>query len=126
MALKFKLKSKYALKEALQSLGMVRAFEIPKEGREGAQFDKLNSARRLEDRVCISEVVHQTYLDVNEVGTEAAAATSFNGVSDGSFETPKTRPFIPIFKANRPFIFLIRDRETATILFLGRYASPKP
>jgi serpin B len=104
---------------------MVRCFEIPTDDHQGAQFDKLTSTRRSEDRLCFSAVVHQTYVDVSEVGTEAAAATALSeGVSDGDFETPKTRPLIPIFKANKPFIFLIRDRKTASILFLGRYVSP--
>jgi len=123
---KFKLESKYELQDTLQSLGMVRCFEIPKDDHQGAQFDKLTSTQRSEDRLSISAVVHQTYVDVSEVGTEAAAATALSeGVSDGDFETPKTRPFIPIFKANKPFIFLIRDRKTASILFLGRYVSPQ-
>lgn len=122
---KFKLESRYQLNDILQSLGMVRPFENPKDDRAGAQFDKLSLARRPEDRLGISQVVHQAYVDVNEVGTEAAAATSLDTVADGGPEdTPKMRPFIPLFKANRPFLFLIRDRETATILFLGRYAGP--
>lgn len=124
---KFKLESKYELQDTLQSLGMVRCFEIPKVDHQGAQFDKLTATERSEDRLRISAVVHQTYVDVSEVGTEAAAATALSEpTSDGSFETPKTRPLIPIFKANKPFVFLIRDRQTATILFLGRYVSPKP
>lgn len=122
---KFKLESKYQLTSALQSLGMVRSFEIPKDNHEGAQFDKLCSSPRSEDRLYISDVVHQTYVDVNEVGTEAAAATALDVYGDGEFETPKTRPFIPVFKADKPFLFLIRDRQTASILFLGRYVGPK-
>ena len=124
---KFKLESTYHLKKPLQSLGMVRCFENPQGNPEGAQFDKLCSTQRSEDRLSISEVVHQTYVDVSEVGTEAAAATAFVEITDGFMgPAPKTRPFVPIFKANRPFIFLIRDRETASILFLGRYVSAKP
>jgi serpin B len=74
--------------------------------------------------------VHKTYLDVSELGTEAAAATAVvAAVSDGDFgleDKRKMRPFIPIFHASRPFMFLIRDRDTGSILFLGRYVSPNP
>lgn len=125
---KFQLDAKYHMRDTLQSLGMVRAFEIPQAVLQGAQFDRLTASKRSEDRLGISEVVHQTYVDVSEVGTEAAAATSLGGaVSDwGPDDTLKTRPWIPVFKANRPFVFLIRDKRTASILFLGRYARPAP
>lgn len=124
---KFKFESKFNLAKTLQSMGMLRAFENPTENPRGAQFDKLTSTPRPEDRVYISDVVHQTSVDVSELGTEAAAATagSFPLGAD-SDNIPKTRPLIPFFVADKPFIFLIRDRETASILFLGRYVSPAP
>jgi len=82
----------------------------------------LTSSDKPEDRLFISDVVHKTYVDVSEVGTEAAAATAVILRPAAAIAVrPKTRPFIPIFKADRPFLFLIRDRETANILFLGRY-----
>jgi serine protease inhibitor len=124
------LEARYALKDTLQLLGMVRAFQNPQEHPEGAQFDKLSATRQADERLFVGEVVHQTYLDVSELGTEAAAATAVvGGVSDGDFgleDKRKMRPFNPIFHANRPFIFLIRDRDTGSILFLGRYVSPTP
>lgn len=124
---KFKLESRYELKAPLESLGMVRPFVNPAETRDGAQFDKLSDPRADAEPLLISEVIHQTFVDVSEVGTEAAAATAVPaGVGDWADEPPKMRPFTPSFNANKPFLFLIRDRETATILFLGRYVGPKP
>lgn len=124
---KFKLESRYELKEPLQSLGMVRPFLNPAEVREGAQFDKLSEPRSDTDPLLISEVIHQTFVDVSEVGTEAAAATAVPAsVGAWADDPPKMRPFTPIFTADKPFLFLIRDRETGTILFLGRYVGPQP
>ena len=121
---KYKLEAKYHLRETLQSLGMVRAFEEPGRKPESAQFDKLSASQKFEDRLYITNVLHKTYVDVSEVGTEAAAATAviFAAPTSAALEEPpKTRPFVPIFKANKPFLFLIRDRETESILFIGRY-----
>ncbi|MEZ6032590.1 MAG: serpin family protein [Planctomycetaceae bacterium] len=114
---KFKLETNYQLESVLRSLGITQAFD-----RE-AQFDKLTTSERFRDRLRISGIVHRTSVDVNEVGTEAAAATIVEFDSVGEF-LPPTRPFTPIFKADRPFMFLIRDRHTASILFWGRYITP--
>lgn len=125
---KISLKSKYELKDSLQPLGMTRCFTSPGGQNAGAQFDKLTSTSNPADRLFISDVVHQAYLDVGEFGTEATAVTAVSlSVASGELgpdDTVKTRPFIPIFRANRPFLFLIRDRETSSILFLGRFISP--
>ncbi len=125
---KYKLEAKYQLRETLQSLGMVRAFEDPAKTPEAAQFDKLSTSEKFDDRLYITNVLHKTYVDVSEVGTEAAAATAVMFAAPTSAalsERPKTRPFVPIFKANKPFLFLIRDRETESILFIGRYVGQK-
>jgi len=124
---KFKLEAKYELSTTLQSQGMVRPFAIPTADQTGAQFDKLSVPQSGAEPLFISDVIHQTFVDVSEIGTEAAAATGVVGaVGDfGPDEPPKTRPFIPIFKADKPFLFLIQDRDTATILFLGRYTGPR-
>jgi serpin B len=124
---KFKFESKLGLAKTLMSMGMRRPFENPQDNLQGAQFDNLTSSQEAEDRVYISDVVHQTYVDVSELGTEAAAATAVSfPCGDDIDRPPETRPFIPFFIADKPFIFLIRDRETASILFLGRYVSPTP
>ncbi len=125
---KYKLEAKYHLRETLQSLGMVRAFEEPGGKPEAAQFDKLSTSQKFENRLYITNLLHKTYVDVSEVGTEAAAATAVIFAAPTSaalVERPKTRPFVPIFKANKPFLFLIRDRETESILFIGRYVGQK-
>jgi serpin B len=63
----------------------------------------------------ISEVMHKTYVDVNEEGTEAAAATS---VGMGVVSAP------PMVVVDRPFLFAIRERFSGTILFMGRIMNP--
>jgi serpin B len=72
-------------------------------------------------RLFISKVLHKAFIEVNEKGAEAAAATAVIMVPKKAIET---RPFIPEFRADRPFLFLIRDRESGTILFLGRVTQP--
>ncbi|MFP6901367.1 MAG: serpin family protein, partial [Opitutales bacterium] len=58
------------------------------------------------------------FVEVNEEGTEAAAATAV------VIRTKSARPMGPRFRADHPFLFLIRDKATGSILFLGRYAEP--
>jgi serpin B len=69
----------------------------------------------------IAEVVHKAFVEVNEEGTEAAAAT---GVSGGlCLVMPPSEP--PVFKADHPFLFFIRDRDTNAVLFSGRLLDPE-
>ena len=106
---KFKVESSFSLNEALSALGMSDAFDIDK-----ADFSGMTGTPLL----YITSVVHKAFVDVNEEGTEAAAAT---GVIMGL----KSMPAEPIeVKIDRPFLFLIRDRETGAILFLGRVTNP--
>ena len=65
----------------------------------------------------ISKVIHKAVVEVNEEGTEAAAATAVRGLK-GNRRSP------PEFKCNRPFIFLIHDNQDNTVLFLGKYSKP--
>ena len=67
----------------------------------------------------ISQVIHKTYIEVNEEGTEAAAATSI-GMSVTSM--PLNPP--PVMDVNRPFLYLIADRSSGAILFLGLVTNP--
>jgi serpin B len=106
---KFRLTSAFRLDRTLASLGMTDAFVS---GR--ADFSGLDGTKRL----FIQAVVHKAFVDVNEKGTEAAAAT---GVASGAEEEPQ----LPEFIANRPFVFLIREMRSGSILFLGRLANPK-
>jgi serine protease inhibitor len=102
---KFKFEYEKSLKEILSSLGMGIAFS------DYADFSRISTTLQL----LITEVKHKTYIDVNEEGTEAAAATS---VGIGVTSMP------PSFIANRPFLFIIRERDTNTILFIGKVCDP--
>jgi serpin B len=66
----------------------------------------------------ISHVLHKAFVEVNEEGTEAAAATAVVIKERG-------RPRVAEFRADRPFVFAIRDNATGAALFLGRYCGPK-
>lgn len=67
----------------------------------------------------IRQVVHKTFLRIDEKGTEAAAAT---GVEFELTSAPVIEP--PTFRADHPFLLLIRDKRTGAVLFLGRIADP--
>ena len=107
---KFKLETSFGLNPTLEAMGMKRAFT-----RE-ADFSGISSTEAL----YISAVLHKAYVDVNEEGTEAAAAT---GVVMKAMAARHPQP-IPVFRADHPFLFLIRDTKTVSILFLGRLTKP--
>src|SRR5262249_48851242 len=119
---KFKLESSFELKEALTALGMKRAFREPTEP-GGAQFEGMSRAREPENKLFVSRVLHKAFVEVSEKGTEATAAAAV--ILEKKEADGDTSPFTPTFKADRPFAFLIRDRKTGTILFLGRVLEPK-
>ncbi len=104
---RFQVEAKYELKEPLTAMGLGRAFD----GR--ADFSGMTTAERL----VIDKVIHKAFVEVNEEGTVAAAATA---VVMGNPDF--TAPFI--VRADRPFLFLIRHRPTGEVLFAGRYTSP--
>jgi serpin B len=106
---RFEIVSQFGLADALSALGMPQAFS-PKD----ADFSGMNGTGGL----FISSVLHKAYVKVDEEGTEAAAAT---GVVVGLTSMP---PPPVVFRADRPFVFLIRHRPTGAILFLGRVAEP--
>ncbi len=106
---KFKMTSQFGLASVLKSMGMTDAFS------SNANFSGINGKRDL----FISAVIHKAYVDVNEEGTEAAAATAvtIRAVSIGPSR-------IPVFRADHPFMFLIRDNHSGSILFIGRVMNP--
>lgn len=110
---RFKLTSEFELAETLSALGMPRAFS-PSE----ADFTGMSS----EEELCLSAVLHKAFVDVNEEGTEAAAATGVLLMAT-SAQIPREPP--PVFRADHPFVFLIRDTRTGSILFLGRLVEPE-
>ena len=73
------------------------------------------------DGLVISSVVHKAFVDVNEQGTEAAAATAVMMAAAGIREPEPPREF----RADRPFLFLIRDRRTRLVHFMGRVTNPR-
>jgi serpin B len=106
---KFEYKSSFGLKQPLTTLGMEDAF-IP----EAADFSGMDGRRDL----FIQDVLHKAFVSVDEAGTEAAAATA---VIVGTTSMPPE----PIeVKIDRPFIYLIRDIKTGTVLFVGRVLNP--
>lgn len=105
---RFKFKTKYFMAKALSNMGMPTAFGST------ADFSGMDGTRDL----FIQNVIHQAFVEVNEEGTEAAAAT---GVVMG---LTSVGPRIPIFRADHPFIFIIQESETGNILFLGRVSDP--
>jgi serpin B len=70
----------------------------------------------------ISAAIHKAYIDVDEEGTEAAAATAIMMVGSAMRQAPPPPPIV--FRADHPFLFLIRDNSTGAILFLGRLTDP--
>ena len=107
------------LKDALMALGMRTAFNEP---RGTADFDAM-APRRPDDYLYLSEVLHRTFLEVDEKGTEAAAATAAVMMAPTS---AAERPADPVeVHVDRPFLFAIQHRETGACLFLGRLADPR-
>lgn len=114
---RFRAEQRFELPKPLKGLGMTAPFEP-----EQADFTGMADYRRDEWQVWISNVLHKAYVAVDEEGTEAAAATAVvMSARPVSLERP--RP-IKVFRADRPFLFLIRDMTRGTILFMGRVANP--
>ena len=107
---RFKLELGLDLKPVLEALGMRSVFE------DAADFSKVSATEKIK----VGAAVHKAFVVVNEEGTEAAAATAIM-MAPGS--AARHAP-PPQFRADHPFLFLIRDRKTAAILFLGRFEDP--
>ncbi len=105
---KFKFETKYFMVETLTDMGMPTAFI------DAADFSGMDGTQNL----LIQNVIHQAFVEVNEEGTEAAAATAVVGGIES------VGPRIPTFRADHPFIFIIQEKETGNILFLGRMSNP--
>jgi len=108
---RFKLESNFDLNDTLAKMGMLDAFS------EKADFSGMDGTRLL----FISGVFHKAWGEVNEEGTEAAAATAVVARTRGMAPPP---PPCPLFRADHPFIFFIRDTRSGSLLFLGRLADP--
>ena len=111
---RFKMTSSFQMQDVLSSMGMKKAFIFGK-----ADFSGMNGVTSGNDRLFISAVIHKAFVDVNETGTEAAAATGAVMRVGMAPQRPKT------FHADRPFVFLIRDMRSDNILFMGRVLKPE-
>jgi len=109
---KFRFEAKYHLKNPLIRMGMGDAFN-PK-----ADFSGISP----NDQLNINDVIHKTFISVGENGTEAAAATAVI-ITAGC--APGEQPEYKVFKADHPFLFLIVDRNSGLILFIGRLENPR-
>lgn len=103
---KFEFDTKYFMKDTLSAMGMPTAFGY-------ADFSGMDGTRNL----IISQVIHQAFVKVDEQGTEAAAATAV--VMKESAAMPRN-----VFRADHPFIFIIQEKDTGNILFMGRVTDP--
>lgn len=106
---RFKVADESTLNTPLKNLGMTDAFN-----ENFADFSKITKA----DQIFISEVKHKTFVEVNEEGTEAAAVTSIG------FERTSVGDEI-FLRVDRPFLFVIYEKNTNTILFLGKVVKPE-
>lgn len=105
---KFQFDSSFGLKKALSDMGMADAFT------GSADFSGIDGKRDL----CIQDVLHKAYVSVDEAGTEAAAASAvIVGLTAMPTDTVQ-------MKVDRPFLFLIRDNITGSIIFIGRVLNP--
>jgi serpin B len=107
---RFKTETKYSLQEPLAALGMKDAF--------GAKAD-FTGMHTSPEKLFISHVLHKAFVEVNEEGTEAAAATAVVVAKASAVVTERK-----VFKADRPFLFVIRHTPTNTVLFAGRFEKP--
>lgn len=107
----FKLTQQFELESTLSAMGMPLAFQ------KGADFSGMTGNREF----FISAAIHKAYVDVNEEGTEAAAATAVVIRPAAARLHPQPTP---VFRADHPFVFLIRDHRSGSILFMGRVINP--
>jgi serpin B len=105
---KFKVTSQFSLGQTLQAMGMKTPFDPDR-----ADFSGMSS----QDPLFISAVIHKAFVDVNEKGTEAAAATAVVIASPSAAPRPLPRA---TFHADHPFVYVLRDNRTGSVLFVGR------
>ena len=107
---KFKVEYNQELSGILKEMGIDKAFLPSYAEFNSKMFDNIL------DNVCISSVLHKTFIEVDENGTEAAAITAI------LMRTTSVKPEYEVkeFNADRPFIYFIRDNESGAILFMGQ------
>src|SRR5262249_7046375 len=110
---RFRVEKGFGLVETLKEMGVKTAFDCNEI--TTADFSGMDDRRDL----CISGVFHKAFVEVNEAGTEAAAATAVVMA-----EVDAAEPMPVVFEANHPFLFLIRHNPSGSILFWGRLSEP--
>jgi len=111
---KFQMESDLELQDTLTAMGINKAWD-----REQANFSNMANLEDLQENIFINRVMHSTYIEIDEEETEAAAATGIEmRVTAVEPETP------PMIEFNKPFLFLIENTETETILFMGQLKEP--
>ena len=113
---RFKMTQRYSLQDVLARMGMPSLFDP-------AARD-LSGINNTSDRPYLTKVIHQAFVEVNETGTEAAAATA-SLVLAGAAPSFGPPPQPVIFRADHPFLYLIRDNRSGSILFMGRVTNPE-
>lgn len=109
---RFKTETKYTLNDPLKALGISEAFND-----RTADFSGMHTSPEI---LFVDKVLHKAFVEVNEEGTEAAAATAVV-IATRAAPVPKTPK---VFKADRPFLYVIRHTPTNTVLFVGRFEKP--
>jgi serpin B len=112
---KFKFDSGYEMSGILSGMGMNLAFD-PNNADFSGMADKVH-----DENLYIGGVFHKAWIETNEEGTEAAAATAV-GMMAGAMYHPQERK---VFRADHPFIFVIQESKTGHILFMGRVSDPR-
>ena len=118
---RFSAETKALLEDVLASLAMPLAFT-----RGVADFTAIHVPKTYEEILYISKVIHKANIDVDEKGTEAAAATAIlMGATGGGCvgAVPSPRKTITL-RLDHPFLFFVRDLETGAVLFMGRVVDP--
>jgi len=110
-----------SLEGPLKAMGMASAFEPPGDV-SGADFSAMSESSDPMNQFYIASIAHRALVEVNEQGTEAAAAAAALFLAAAC--TGERVDFVPEFRADHPFLFLIRHRATGAVLFLGRVYKP--
>ncbi|MGQ0629132.1 MAG: serpin family protein [Phycisphaerales bacterium] len=120
---RFKIDFAAEMSVPLKAMGMRRAFVSP--GMPGAaEFSGISDGTSPDQQLFIGSVLHKAWVEVTEKGTEAAAATAVMAEIGAAMRREEMVPFTPVFRADRPFLFLIRDRATGAVIFMGRMSNP--
>jgi serpin B len=115
---KFKIETAEHMPSDLKAMGMLAAFSPT-----GADFSGIASIADPSQNLYIADVIHKAFIDTDENGTEAAAATAVvMAPAASAFEPTPPKPVI--FNANHPFVFFLQENQTGNILFMGRVVNP--